>query len=349
MRFWSNCVVAVTTAPLLFGACGGNGSSNPPGKAGNASTGGESSASGAGGVDAAAGRAGSPMAGAGTASGGKSAGGSGPSGDAGSGDAAGAGVDGGSAGEASAAATVKALAPTITAFCAAARSCCAKQNEPAALDDCESQFPMNNETVASLASGAAKLDMAALATCLAAYEAAATSCEENPVLSACRGVVIGTRAENEPCTSGAECAGTPGPYSCLITEPNGTVGVCQKVPHAKSGEECAFTCRAGEDCTFTTYGATDSTVALCFEDEGLYCDYTGLAPVCQPLVGLGNACDSDDECGYLAYCETTCKKRGLEGEPCAPCISSLTCVDDQCVSPPFASANTCEGRSLGPY
>jgi hypothetical protein len=350
MRFWSNWVVAVMAAPLLCGACGGKGGTGTADEAGNAGAAGTAASLGGADGDPTAGRAGSGSGEAGGV-GGKSAGGSSSGGqeDSGGGGVGGGGVSGGSAGDDSGAATVAALAPTINAFCAAARSCCTKQNLPATLTDCESQFPMNNDMVASLASGAAKLDMNALAKCLAAYEEAATSCDENPVLSACRGVVIGTRAENAACTSGSECARDPGPNTCLITEQNGTVGVCKKIPHAAAGEACTFTCRAGEDCTFTTYGAADSPLALCFEDDGVYCDYTGPAAVCKPLVALNSACSSDDECGYTNYCQSTCKKRGVEGEACAPCISSLTCVDDECVTPPFASVSTCEGRSLGPY
>jgi hypothetical protein len=348
MRLRSIGVVLVTAAPWLCGACGGNGT-HTPGAAGNPGAAGTDAS--VGGADGHAGTAAVGGGAGGKGAGGNHGGQADNGGVAGTSDGGGsAGDASGAAGDASGAATVKALAPTISAFCAAARSCCTKQNVPATLADCEAQFPMNNETVASLASGAAKLDMTALGTCLAAYEKAATTCDENPVLSACRGVVIGTRAENASCTNGSECARDPGPNTCLITEQNGTVGVCKKVPHAKSGDACTFTCRPGEDCTFTTYGAGETTVALCFEDDGLYCDYTAEPEaVCRPLVALGDACSSDDQCGYLSYCQVTCKKRGVEGEPCAPCISSLTCVDNECVSPPFASANTCEGRSLGPY
>jgi hypothetical protein len=242
------------------------------------------------------------------------------------------------------------LAPTVNAFCAAARSCCTKQNIPSMLADCESAFPMRNETVASLASGAATLNATALAACQAAYAQAATSCDENPVLSACQGVVIGTRPENAPCTSGAECLRAPGPSTCLIVEQGGTVGVCKTIPHSKSGDACDFSCRAGEDCTSTTYGAVDSNLAMCFGQDGLYCDYLSSSPAtCKPLLALGSICSNDEQCGVTNYCDTTCKKRGVLGDPCTRCLDALTCVNSHCVSPPFATDYTCGGRSLGPY
>ncbi|HYP88218.1 MAG TPA: hypothetical protein VEQ59_08690, partial [Polyangiaceae bacterium] len=208
-------------------------------------------------------------------------------------------------------------------------------------------FATKNMVAGSLARGALTIDATALAACNAAYEAAATSCEENAVLSACRGVTKGTVAEGAPCANGTECASSPGPSTCLITTNGSEVGVCKTVPHATAGQTCLFTCRAGEDCRSTTYGSATDTIALCFEDEGLYCDVESQR--CKALLALGAACTGNDQCGIAAFCSTTCQKRGTVGEPCRPCLDSLMCVDDKCVSPPFASFSTCEGRSLGPY
>jgi hypothetical protein len=144
----------------------------------------------------------------------------------------------------------------------------------------------------------------------------------------------------------------PGPNTCLITEQNGTVGVCKPVPHGASGSTCVYTCRKGEDCTSTTYGAADSTLALCFEADGFYCDNTAAEPGCKPLLSLGAVCGADDECGSAAYCSSTCKKRSDAGEPCetVPCLAGFNCsVDGKCTLLSFASDATCEGRSLGPY
>ncbi len=342
--------VWVTAAWLLTG-CGGDGNT-PSGEQGG-SGGTAASAGSAGsettGTTGGSTRGGAPPAASGSNPGGAMTGGS-TSGGASSSGAGGTMLGTGGMGGSGGVPALGALEPTVKAFCAAARSCCEQQQVPATLDDCESQFAMKNETAASLASGAVTLNADALARCLAAYEKASTSCEMNSVLSACQGVVVGTRAENESCRQGSECARDPGPNTCLITTPNGTVGVCKKIVHAQSGMPCDITCRKGEDCTFTTYaGPEGATLAICFEEEGLYCDYSGDSRQCKPLLALGSPCDADDPCGSLAYCDTTCKKRATEGESCTRCLSSLTCVDNQCVSPGFASLNTCEGRSLGPY
>jgi hypothetical protein len=363
MNFRSQSLLAVVAVGLVVNACGGKGQENAAGAAGTNGAGTPQTGGGAG-TPQTGGSAGTPTTG-GTSSAGTSTGGSpltgGASAAAGNGSAGssggalggsgsgggGGGNAGGGGGGVDGAATVKLLQPTVDAFCAAARSCCAKQSEPATLTDCESAFPSNNATVASLASGAATLDPTALAACLAAYQAAATSCNENPVLSACRGVVIGTRPENAPCTNGAECLRVGGSNTCLITEQNGTVGVCRKIAHHKAGDACDFTCRKGEDCTSSTYG--DAPLDLCFEDDGVYCDYLHEPATCKSILTLGAACTDDEACGSTGFCQTTCQKRGVEGDPCTRCLDSLSCINGKCQSPPFASANTCEGRSLGPY
>jgi hypothetical protein len=366
MSYRSQGLVTLVTVGLLVGACGGReqtavteaaaGSGGVSAGGGVAYTAGAAS-SGSGGTPV--GAAGASLGGAslgGASLGGASLGGASLGGaSGGSGGGGGLGGMNGGGGNAAAgvsgngAATVKMLQPTVDAFCATARTCCAKQNEPTKLGDCEAAFPMNNATVASLASGAATLDPTALAGCLAAYKAAAVTCEENPVLSACRGVVIGTRPQNAPCTNGSECARDAGFNTCLITEQNGTVGVCKKIPHYKAGDACTFTCRKGDDCTFTTYGAADSMLGLCFEDDGVYCDYLHEPATCKPVKVVGATCSDDAECGFTGYCQTTCRKRGTEGDPCTRCLDSLSCVNGKCASPPFSSGNTCEGSSLGPY
>jgi len=342
----------VTALAGGLAACGGKAGSNEAtgGSAGSVATGGAVSSGGSAAAGAPHGGA-SGTAGAAGNDGRSGAGGNaatGGGGAAGSGGVSSGGVSsGGAAGAAGSAPTAAALTPTVNAFCAAARSCCAQQGEPAMLDDCESAFATKNSVAGSLASGAITVDATALAACRAAYEAAATSCEENAVLKACRGVTLGTVAEGAPCTNGTECAAKPGPSTCLITAPNGTVGVCSSVVHAASGQSCSFTCRAGDDCRSTTYDTTGAKLALCFEDEGLYCDAT--EQHCKALTPIGGACTGNDQCGINAFCSTTCQKRGTLGQACLPCLDSLMCVDNKCVSPPFASFATCEGRSLGPY
>jgi hypothetical protein len=294
------------------------------------------------------GTSGSANGGAGaTTSGGGAAGSNAGGSSAGGGVSGSAGANGGASGSGSTA--VQMLTPIINAFCAAARSCCAKQGVSATLDDCEAMFPMREPTVASVASGAITLDPTALAACRAAYTQAATSCTENPVVSACQNVFLGTRGENEACSNGQECKRDQGPVTCLITTPNGTSGVCKKIPHGKAGDACSFDCETGEDCSSTTYGVADSNITLCFEADGLYCDTSSDSGKCAPILALDAPCNGFDSCGSANFCETTCQKLSTLGEPCGQeCLEVLECIDNQCQSPPFASDSICMGYSYGP-
>lgn len=246
--------------------------------------------------------------------------------------------------------------PIVTAYCATARACC-KNEADVDLDDCESEFAMKNETVGSLTRGAVTLDIGGLEACRAAYVAAATTCEMNGVLAACRGLVHGKIADGAACSLGSECAGKPLPNTCLITEQNGTVGICKATPHAKLNEECFSTARKGELYASTTYGAADSELAMCFEDEGFFCDYDTQPSKCQALLATGTDCERDEQCGSDSYCDYTgsgkCKKRSQLNEPCGLdlgyCIPQLSCVEGKCKSPPFAAGSSCLGYSLGPY
>ena len=254
-----------------------------------------------------------------------------------------------SSGAAGASATPAVLRPTVNAFCAAARACCAKQ-PGLSLDDCEASFASKDQTAQALRRGTVTLDAAGLSRCLAAYEAATTSCEKNSVLDACSGVVQGTRMEDEPCLVVSECAIT-GPKACVFTDVGGKNGVCKAAPHGKAGDACTLTCRPNEPCAFSVSGISEALFTPCLESEGLFCDFTSTPFKCQAIRATGAACEMGDQCGSQGYCDfssQTCKKRGQLGDTCGECIPSLSCIEGKCKSPPFAAASTCEGRSLGP-
>jgi len=235
----------------------------------------------------------------------------------------------------------------VKAFCDAARDCCSAAGEAAELDECESKFAQRDPTFAALDRGTVTIDQAGLAGCLATYKQAATKCEANPVLSACQGLVHGTRKENEACADVSECARTEGEVAaCVIADSDAKEGVCAKVRHGKSGDTCLSTCRAGDNCSFTSFGATGLSVT-CFEQDGLFCSSD--EGRCVAITALGASCTYDD-CGSANYCDTTCKKRGGLGDACTQtCLPSLQCINDQCKSPPFALGGTCSGYWLGPY
>jgi hypothetical protein len=239
--------------------------------------------------------------------------------------------------------------PAVEGYCAAARACCGEQE--AMLDDCELGYAAKNEVVESLQRGAITIGAAELAACVAAYQAAAQSCEANPVIEACAGIARGTIAAGQPCRLGSECAGD-GANACLVSDSGSEVGICAPVSRGAVGDPCTFTCRLGEGCDVTVLGADSTAPSVCFESDGVYCDYESPA-TCLALRATGFACDDDDQCGSQGYCDlsgsSTCKPRGKLNEPCGLCIPSLSCVDGSCRSPTLSAVNSCDGYALGPY
>lgn len=275
---------------------------------------------------------------AGSTSGGSSA--SGGTGGTGSGGGPAAGGSGGAS-----TVSLKELSDVAAAYCASARTCC-PQNSP--LTDCEAKAAMHYPTE-SIQSGAVRVDATALAACRTAYQKAASGCQEIPVVDACRKVFVGTRKTGESCSDGGyDCSAEPGESTCRITTLNGHTGVCKPTPHGKTGEACLYSCRDGDSCGGVTSGPGDSVLTACFESEGLYCAYADNGGTCQPIKKLGDPCTSFDECGTKGYCDTTCKRAGMEGESCGSCRHDLTCTSGTCQGPTFEQANACDGYSLGP-
>jgi hypothetical protein len=354
-------LVVGLTSWLLVG-CGGEaggspaqaGASGSSGTGGSLSAGGHSSAGAGGSVGASGGIAvggghggtagnGAGSGGAALGIGGTASGGTANGGTANGGTANGGTANGGTTGG------IALLMPTIDAYCQAAQSCCTKQGVPTMLTDCATMFPTRDKVLASIDSGGVTVNAAALAKCLAAYQEAATACDENVVVSACQGVFNGTKAAGEACANGSECNGAQGPTTCLFVGDNTSPGVCKLTLHGKPGDTCVSTCPTSGDCSYETYGAADSPLAWCFEADGLYCDTSS---TCQPLVALGQACVGFDSCGSGNNCDSVCKKGATLGQSCATveCIPELECSADTgtCVDPPFASESVCMGYSLGP-
>jgi hypothetical protein len=88
---------------------------------------------------------------------------------------------------------------------------------------------------------------------------------------------------------------------------------------------------------------------MCFEEDGLYCDFFADIPTCKALVPQGMPCAFSEACGSAGICSTTCKPAGGLGQACgAGCRHELSCINDHCQSPSFIGVNTCDGYSLGP-
>jgi hypothetical protein len=350
------------TGGVAGGGGGGGGSGGTAGTGGQGS-GGVSGISGSGGVSGSGGGSGG-TAGTGGHGGISSTGGVAGSG-GGSGGIAGTGGVGGTGGS-----TGASLSTLATAFCAAARTCCAKSGQPTSLGDCESSFPSRLPVIALVSKGTVSIDNTALAACIAAYNQTATACTFGALVTGCMGVFAGTKAEGAPCGVGGipktdgvhECKPSSGPEMCLWTgdssDPTVT-GVCHKPDHGKSGDACAFGCPSGQDCSSDfSASATDAT-AICFEDDGVYCNTTVSPSVCTPIVTKGGSCAADSmSCASTSYCDSTtskCTAAGTIGQLCsAPgsqCLTSLACGSDgKCADPVFGSdSSTCTGYPPEPY
>jgi hypothetical protein len=317
--------------------------------------------SGGGGGSVTAGKGGSAGSAAGSGNGGttagRSAGGTGQGGSAGQG--GGRGGTSGMTGEAGASegggesGMLQDLHETVATACSAAATCCAAKAIPTMLDDCSAMYDMYQDGVSGVMAGHITIDSAALARCKAAYENSTVQCNLNAIVAACDGVYVGHQQAGEPCIGGYDCDRSTDTMTCLITDTSGDspVGTCEKVPRAKVNEPCFSTCRAGEDCSSSTQGiASPEDLALCFEDDGLYCDNNETTPVCKTILALGTECDggSWDACGSHAQCNTTCEKVSDLGESCGSCFHSYTCVEGKCVDPDWATESTCMGFPPGP-
>ena len=356
------------------GGLGGGGSIGTGGFAGSGGGSGGSSGMGgsAGGSGGRSGTGGSAGGSGGRSGTGGSAGGSGGrsgmggSGTGGSG-AGGSGTGGNGAGGSSG----PSLATLANAFCAAARSCCAKSGLPTTLDDCEAAFPSRLTTLALVNKGTVTIDNTALAACIESYNQTASACTVNPVLAACKDVFVGTKAEGASCgvggvpmVSGAgECKSDGGAEECVWTgnanDPTVT-GVCHTPAHGKNGDTCTTSCVSPQDyCTFDVLISPSDPTAICFEEDGLYCSTTTNPSTCVPIVAVGGSCAADqNSCVSSAICDNStlkCRARATLGQSCSytsgyACLNTLVCTSaGKCAEPEFAYDRTCSGVPDYPY
>jgi hypothetical protein len=269
----------------------------------------------------------------------------------------GSGGTGGGTGGSSAPASLQSLA---TAFCAAARTCCTQKSYPTApLADCETQFQSRVRALALVNKGTVVIDTAALATCVAAYKQAATSCSFYDVVDGCGGVFVGTRTAGQTCGSGnqaggLECKKNGSPTICFWTQspsdPSIT-GTCMQMPHAKKSDSCAGTCRSNDDCSVDMYAGPGDVTAFCYQDDGLYCSNDNGVSTCKSLIAKGVACSTIDidACGDGNYCDwnaNTCRQSATLGQSCqtVSCLSRYQCTSDyKCSNVPLANDDVCAG------
>ncbi|MCG8554433.1 MAG: hypothetical protein MJD61_03965 [Proteobacteria bacterium] len=125
----------------------------------------------------------------------------------------------------------------------------------------------------------------------------------------CFDIFTGNRPPGTPCDFDDECLMPPNGFAICSAHDN---NLCKQWILAQPGQAC------------------DSTgpYVIVFCDEGLYCDRSAGAGVCQPQLPVGAPCDptgvTGRQCGQYAYCDplaVSCAPRKLGGEPCASAMS----------------------------
>lgn len=185
------------------------------------------------------------------------------------------------------------------------------------------------------------VDSAAAQECLDVYRTKAqeaTFCQDYGTVEepeACKrafpsaGQPAGTSQPGQSCGSQDDCAqGTSGDVFCS----NGT---CQLFRRTAEGQACSGTSVSGS--TYLNGEQTGSDVAVCYRDEGLYCDSSG---TCKKVASAGGACSGDISCVDGTYCGNgVCKAKVGVGQSCEE--SESACDDaSYCAFP----SNLCEDR-----
>jgi hypothetical protein len=246
------------------------------------------------------------------------------------------------------------LQGVFKAYCAAARSCCAKAGiSTTELSDCETQAPTHADLTRLVDMGEMTIDATAIPACEAAYNQAATTCTTAQILTACWAIFVGLQGENEPCSNVHSCKSTGELMTCQFVSSSSTFGSCQKIVHGKAGDRCNFTCESSENCLHdvTVTSTSEASVTFCFEADGLFC--AGPPYTCVPLTAMGGSCIFDSlTCGSLNYCDSssTCRPKATLGQPCTSsreCVDPLGCGSDKTCAPwaaPFAEpVFACQG------
>lgn len=262
----------------------------------------------------------------------------------------GASGTGGAAGDTDAAPADAPAGPTladfVSAFCAAARACCAAA--PGAtelLANCETTLPSTSPRYAAVVAGTVVPNPEVFPGCVAALEQAGTTCSVPPQ---CQNLWLGTKSEGGSCTLFQECRDDQGAVICFRAAdpsmPPAFTGVCRPAVRGAAGDACIASCGPGLDCSEGLYAQASSPIGICHTEDGLYCE----SGVCTPLHAPGTPCTVDPECGTEGYCATTCTPRKTAGQPCLhddECSQQahLFCVDDVCAPPPLATDLVCMG------
>ncbi len=159
-------------------------------------------------------------------------------------------------------------------------------------------------------------------------------------LSACDDLFVGTVPVGGECRSTSQCQGVRSRGAQCVFNDDGEEGsgVCTIVERTtpargKAGDACVGTCNEGEGCSLDvapTAGGQPPVNVACYIKDGLYCQFND-RPRCQPLVAVGEPCDSSDACVSGAFCDLNdqhCRERQPDG---ARCDDGRGCATRYCV------------------
>ena len=236
------------------------------------------------------------------------------------------------------------------AFCDNIAGCCHTAAIAFDLATCQQALLANlNQSVAMETSPNIKYDANAAGSCVAAYASEVKSCklDETVLNEACRTVFVGSLPPGAPCTVSDECSkSADGDAYCDTSSPSSAQGTCVSLgspgPHGKQGETCGGTCTSNS-CSSSPSPAGSVPLPTCFNSDGLYC---GPDQTCQPLVALGQPCESD-ACKPGTFCKFSTTPSGSFQGACAavqsagaPCMQDEDCAGGLCM---FGAGNTPTG------
>ena len=228
----------------------------------------------------------------------------------------------------------------VQQYCALTSGCCEKQGKKPDQLKCEQFY--------TVFTAQAAYDPIKGQQCLDASRADATLCEgsSDATDAACEGVfeqsgaAAGSKQPGEDCEDDDECASSnDGDVDCSFRSSNGaTIRKCQVQVRAKENDDCVGDKRVGD--SFTSGGSSElDRVGICWEADGLYCDFQ--SKKCVKRVAVGDPCQSFSvQCVTGARCDTTdrvCVALKGSGETCTPSESTF---DAECQEKLYCSEST---------
>jgi hypothetical protein len=206
-------------------------------------------------------------------------------------------------------------------YCNNIGSCCEAAGFPHDAAKCMVQIEADlNREFARRRASHVDYDGVAARACVDVTAEAIETCRERADRDTiCRRVFTGTLPVGQSCKEPDECV--PG-ASCDFATTSGGSGLCVDgtFGHGKLKEPCSFTCTIESDGISGSCVPTSGTgSALCFTNDGLYCDPT---QGCLTVPTLGQACPASAPCAGEAFCDVdVCVAKRTSG-PCSELTKS---------------------------